>query len=72
MCKSVNIFSDRPIKSNDISTGISVVLYIATLYGFAITNNVMYIPKTTVKIKIDATIFFAIKKQNINKIRINS
>ena len=47
------IFSDTPIKSNDINTGISVLLYIATLYGFAITNNVMYVPKTTEERKID-------------------
>ena len=47
------IFSDTPSKSNDINTGISVVLYIASLCGFAITNNVMYVPKATEERKID-------------------
>ena len=32
-----------------------------TLYGFAITNNVMYMPKTIEKIKMDVKIFFTTK-----------
>ena len=63
---------DTLIKSNDINTGISVVLYIATLYGFAITNNVMYVPKTTEERKIGVTIFFTTTKKNVTKSRSNS